>query len=99
MVSGVVPSDTITQAREDAQVFVEKVYEVSPDDSVYSLAIRFYTCHLLYMWGFALTTINSNVDDVSVSKQSIDLSDKEGNSPYIHEFRKLIDEDIIQTSV
>lgn len=99
MVSGVIAPETIDQAKEDAKVFLDVSYGVKDDDNVYSIALRYYTCHLLYMWGFALTTVNSSVDDVSVTKQSIELSEKEGNSPYIHEFRKLIDEDIIQLSV
>ena len=99
MVSGDIPPDTITQAKEDAPVFLKGEFGITDDNDNYSLLVRYYTCHLLYMWGFALTKISGSVDDISVSTVAIEFGDKEGMSPYLFELKKLVDEGDIFFSV
>lgn len=90
---GQIPAETLQSARDAAELTVNKVYGVClpSDKDCLDLIYRYYTAHLLYIWGFALPVISSTVGDVSTAKGApVNLGDKTGNSPYFIEFKKLL---------
>ena len=88
MFQGDVTSGAISLAIDDAKVFLKK-YGIDDSDDNYSIGLRYYACHILYMWGLNQRATSISVDDVSVTNKDLELGDKEGSSPYLVEFRKL----------
>lgn len=94
MIEGEVPADTLTEAQNDAVIIISKSYAncLPSSGAVYDLAVKYYSAHLLYAWGFATPVISSSVGDVSISKGNpMNMGDKVGASPYFFEFQKLLD--------
>ncbi len=89
MFEGSAPQETICQAIEDAEIFVNCYGEGYAHD-LFDVLVRYYACHLLHSWGFAKTITNTSVGPVSEGRQVAGYGDKEGADPYITEFRKLL---------
>ncbi len=66
------------------------LHGVQPDNPRYPSMARLMVCHLLYMRGFARTLLSAGVGDLSTAYADINFGDKEGMSPYLYEFLKLL---------
>lgn len=98
MFKGSASPEAICTAIEDAEIFVKCYGGVYTADE-FSLLVRYYACHLLFMWGFAKSLTSKSVGDVSESYEGNSLGDKEATSPYLQEFRKLINSDELIVSI
>ena len=92
MFEGTVSNKTCSLAVKDAQDFI--IGEgIQTDDKNYDLFIRYYACHLLYMWNFAARATSKSVTDISTTYKDLELGDKEGMSPYLLLFQQLSPQD------
>jgi len=100
MFEGSVPPDVCELAFNDAQLFVRNAYCIDENDNrLYTVMLRYYACHIMYMWGVNQRIIAKSVTDLSETRKDLDLGLKEGESPYLHEFRKLLNPDDFFISV
>jgi len=93
MSKGTIPADTVTQAETDAETILNEAYAgcFDPGDTAYfAILRRFYAAHLLYIWGFSTQLISSSVGDVSMTRGTVNMGDKTGNSPYFMTFKQLL---------
>ncbi len=90
MFVGSAPAESVCQAIEDAEIFVE-IYGNTYSHDRYDVLVRYYAAHLLHLQGFAETTTSESVGPVSRSKQVATQGDKEDATPYIGQFRILLE--------
>lgn len=98
MVEGSPSADAVELAIDDAETFV-KCYGGAYIGDLYSLLVRYYAAHLLVMQGHAKILLSKSVGDVSESRQAINQGDKEGSTPYLIEFNKLLKGDELFVSI
>ena len=98
MISGSPSKEAVEQAIDDAGVFVD-CYGGTYTDKLYSMLVRYYAAHLLVIQGHAKILISKSVGDVSETRQVADFGDKEGATPYLVEFNKILKGDEIFTSI
>lgn len=89
MFQGSAPDDSICQAIEDAEIFVE-CHGTTYSHNYHDVLVRYYACHLLLSWGFAKNLTSTGFGPVSESRQVAQYGDKEGADPYITKFRELL---------
>jgi len=82
------PDDSVIISAGSRAVMAIKMIGVGDADPDYTIALNLYTCHLLWMTGFARTASSKSTGDISIGYDPQNMGDKEGMSPYLMEFRK-----------
>ena len=94
MFEGSVTPDACELAFNDAQLYLENVYCIDANGNrLYTVMLRWYACHVLYMWGLNQRVTAKSVTDLSETRKDLNLGEKEGESPYLTEFRKFLNPD------
>jgi len=84
-----IPDATIDSQIEIAEVITQNQFGLEATNPLYDILQMYYVLHLLYIKGFTFRLTGFSIGDHSQSFESLSMGEKEGNSPFLIEFKRL----------